>query len=109
VAPPPGDGDFDVRHVDGTVEKGWEELGRQAATNTIAAWHTMRTNPNPAVQTGRHHRLKYKLAEGKYKGKTYPQWQIEVTSGARVWYLYDEDRRTCWVTHAGPGHPRKTD
>lgn len=109
VAPPRGEGEYDVRFADSTAEKGWEELCQQAVSNTIEAWYTMRTDPSPAVQTGRHHRLKAKFAEREYKGKTYPQWQIEVTSGARLWYLFDEARNTCWITHAGMGHPKKTE
>ncbi|MER6350606.1 hypothetical protein ABT186_01820 [Streptomyces sp. NPDC001634] len=57
----------------------------------------------------RHHPLKYELATGVRNGKTYPQWQIEVTGGGRVWYLYDLNALTCWVTKATTGHPRQTD
>lgn len=37
-----------------------------------------------------------------------PCWQIEVTSGGRIWYLLDTDKRTVWVTFAGTAHPRPT-
>jgi hypothetical protein len=37
------------------------------------------------------------------------QWQIEVTSAGRVWYLLDDDTCTVWVMHAGPGHPKATE
>lgn len=69
----------------------------------------MRSNPNPAVTTPRHHRLKGTRKNGTYKGQTYPQWQIEVTGAARIWYLLDEARRTCWINHAGTGHPKATE
>nr|WP_243876050.1 hypothetical protein [Streptomyces sp. 846.5] len=69
----------------------------------------MRTNPGPTVQTPRHSRLKYKLADGTYKGRSCPQWQIEVTGGGRIWYLLDVDRKTCWINYAGVGHPKATD
>jgi len=32
-----------------------------------------------------------------------------VTGSARVWYLIDDDRRTIWLVHAGPGHPKATE
>lgn len=109
LAPPPGEGDWDVRATSNEVCKGWADLCSQACTNALAAWKLMRSDPNPAVQTPRHSRLKHKLANGTYKGTSYPQWQIEITGGARIWYLLDEERRTCWVNYAGTGHPKATD
>jgi hypothetical protein len=38
-----------------------------------------------------------------------PRWQVEVTSGGRVRYLLDAERRTAWIVHAGTGHPKATD
>jgi hypothetical protein len=32
-----------------------------------------------------------------------------VTAGGRIWYLVDHDTRTCWIKHAGTGHPKATD
>jgi hypothetical protein len=109
AAPPPGEGEYDVRFADNDASKGWEDLCSQAATNLLAAWRLMRSNPNPAVTTQRHHRLKGTQKIATYKGKLYPQWQIEVTGGGRIWYLLDEERRTCWITYAGTGHPKATD
>lgn len=109
LAPPPGEGNWDVRATCNDVAKGWADLCTQATTNTLAAWETMRTNPNPAVTTQRHHRLKGTRRSGTYKGESYPQWQIEVLGGGRVWYLLDEERRTCWVNYAGTGHPKATE
>jgi hypothetical protein len=37
------------------------------------------------------------------------QWQYEVTSVGRLWYLVDTEKRTLWLRHAGPGHPSATD
>jgi hypothetical protein len=38
-----------------------------------------------------------------------PCWQIEVTSGGRIWYLLDTDNQTVWVTFTGTAHPKATD
>ncbi|MGH3888164.1 MAG: hypothetical protein ACRDSZ_16640 [Pseudonocardiaceae bacterium] len=57
----------------------------------------------------RHHQLKGKLAYGEHRGQTIPCWQIEVTSGGRIWYLLDTDKRTVWVTFASTAHPKATD
>lgn len=65
----------------------------------------MRTNPRPATETARHHRLKGSLTHGTHRGQTCEQWQIEVTGGGHIWYLLDTARETCWITFAGTGHP----
>ena len=44
-----------------------------------------------------------------YAGRLLPQWQYEVTSGGRIWYLVDEERRTLVMTYAGLAHPKATD
>jgi hypothetical protein len=67
-----------------------------------------RTEPCP-TPTARQHRLKGSLATGTHGGRTLPQWQYEVTSGGRIWYLVDADRRTVWVQAASTAHPKATD
>jgi CubicO group peptidase (beta-lactamase class C family) len=109
VAPPAGSDDWEVRFGNNEAAKGWEELCRCASANTLNAWLLMRSNPSPTVQTSRHHRLRSALAFGVHRGEAYPQWQIEVTAGGRVWYLVDEVRRTCWVMLATARHPKATD
>jgi hypothetical protein len=109
VPPPPGKGEYDVKFGSRSAVVGWNELCNQVPGNTLDAWIQMRTNPAPEPPTKRHHQLKGDLATGTRNGKLYPQWQIEVTSGGRVWYLYDQNGETCWVVHAGTGHPRQTD
>lgn len=109
VAPPPGPGEWDVRYLENAAVDGWEELCRQAPTNTNAAWVTMRRNPAPPVNAPRHHRLRHGFATGKFRGRVLDHWQIEVTGGGRIWYLVDPDARTVWMDYAGPGHPRATD
>jgi hypothetical protein len=69
----------------------------------------MRTNPDPTVHTPRHQPLKGALASVRHDGRLPPQWQIEVTGAARVWYLIDADRRMVWIVHAGTGHPKATE
>ncbi|MFF6803605.1 hypothetical protein [Streptomyces sp. NPDC012616] len=110
VAPPAPDGHWEVRFADAAASaKGWENLARQARENTFRAWTVMRTEPAPAAETPRHHRLKGSLAHGTHRGRTCRQWQIEVTGAGRVRCLLDTSRATCWITFAGTGHPRATD
>ncbi|MCZ7414864.1 MULTISPECIES: hypothetical protein [unclassified Streptomyces] len=57
----------------------------------------------------RQHRLRGRLATGAIGGKTYPQWEYEVTAGGRVRYLVDEERRTVHHVQASTRHPKDTD
>jgi hypothetical protein len=98
-----------VRFGNGDAAKGWEELCQQAPTNTSNAWREMRSNPAPSPPTPRHHQLKGKFAYGEHRSQSMPCWQIEVTSGGRIWYLLDADNQTVWVTFAGTAHPKATD
>jgi hypothetical protein len=109
VAPPPGDDEWDVIFGTNEATKGWAELSQQAASNTRDAWWTMRTNPVPARQTGRHHQLKGSLSMGNHQGQVFDQWQIEVTGGGRIWYLVDDRRHRVIVKYAGTGHPKATE
>jgi hypothetical protein len=109
AAPPAPEGHWEVRFTDAAAAKGWESLGQQARENTYRAWVIMRTDPGPATETPRHHRLKGSLAHGTHRGQTCEQWQIKVTGGGRIWYLLDTARETCWIAFAGTGHPRATD
>ncbi|MFI5834640.1 type II toxin-antitoxin system RelE/ParE family toxin [Micromonospora sp. NPDC051300] len=109
AAPPPRPGGYTIRFATNDAAKGWEELCRQAAANTRAAFDAMETDPCPMPPTIRQHPLKGSLAVGVHNRQALPQWQYEVTAGGRVWYLVDNDRRICWIRHAGTGHPRLTD
>ncbi|MPZ28358.1 MAG: hypothetical protein GEV12_18575 [Micromonosporaceae bacterium] len=109
VAPPPGLADCDLIFGTSDAAKGWDDLCRQAAANTLAAWQVMRADPAPRTPTSRHHRLKGSYATGVYRGRALPQWQIEVTSGGRIWYLVDTAARRVIIMYAGTAHPRDTD
>ena len=100
---------WEVRFSDAASAKGWANIPQQARENTYRAWVAMRTDPRPSMEAPRHHRLKGSLAHGTCRGQTCEQWQSEVTGGARIWYLPDTARDTCWITFAGTGRPRATD
>ncbi|MFF1709279.1 hypothetical protein [Streptomyces sp. NPDC058268] len=111
VAPPAIGTEYDVRYVTNDAIKGWKDLCTQEPGNTNWAWTQMRQNPGCCNEgpTSRHFQLKRELATGLYANRELPQFQIEVLSGARVWYLLDADKRVCWLKHAGRGHPKKTE
>ncbi|MGW0737089.1 hypothetical protein [Streptomyces sp. NPDC002851] len=51
AAPPPGEGEWDIRFANGEAAKGSEHLSSQAPGNTLTAWQTTH---HPT--TGRAHR-----------------------------------------------------
>ncbi|MBZ6475016.1 hypothetical protein [Streptomyces griseocarneus] len=69
----------------------------------------MRKRPAPYPPTPRHHQLRGPLASAVRNGKALSQWQIEVTGAGRLWYLFDAEKRVCWLVKATTGHPRETD
>lgn len=109
AAPPPRLGGYALRFAANDAAKGWEELCRQATANTRTAFDAIESSPCPSPPTSRQHPLKGSLAAAAHNGKTLPQWQYEVTAGGRIWYLVDHATRTCWIKHAGTGHPKATD
>lgn len=110
VAPPAIGEEWHIRYHVTDVVSGWNELQNRAANNLRAAWEVMRHNPGPTSgePTGRHHRLRDRLARGARGGRVMPRWQIEVTGGDRVWYLLDVEKHTVWVEYAG-AHPKATE
>jgi hypothetical protein len=109
VALPAVGNEWDVRFATSEAVKGWDDLCRQAPENTAKAWQDMRAHPAPHPQNPRHEQLKGSFAYGTHGGRQLAQWQIEVTSGGRIWYLLDTDKRTVWVQMASTRHPKATE
>jgi hypothetical protein len=57
----------------------------------------------------RQHRLHGDLARHRHNGRDLEQWEYEVTSGGRVRYVIDDDKRVVWLIYASPRHPKDTD
>lgn len=49
------------------------------------------------------------MASDMLDGRVLEQWQIEVTSSGRIWYLVDDVKHTLWITYASPHHPKATE
>ena len=111
VAPPPIGDEWNIRFNTNDSAKGWDELVAAAPGNARRAWDIMRSDPGPGPgkPTSRHHQVYGSMSTGTQGGRTFPQWQIEVTGGGRIWYLLDADRHTVWITQAGVGHPKATE
>lgn len=93
---------------DRTAAAGWRDLSVQAPENLRRAWIALTSDPRSSADLSRQHRLKRDLRSAKIGGAELEQWQFGVTGGGRIWYAIDDDRETLWITHAGPGHPRRT-
>ncbi len=109
AAPPPIDGEYDLRFANSAAAEGWELLTRHAPTGLRRAYDRIRSTPRAADVPARQHRLKGKLATAGFKGQDLERRQYEVTGGGRIWYLVDTADRTVRITYAGTGHPKETD
>jgi hypothetical protein len=75
AAPPPIDGEYDLRFAGAEAAEGWEHLSRQAASNLRRAFEKIRAAPRAADQPGRQHRLKGALGTATFKGRPIERWQ----------------------------------
>jgi hypothetical protein len=108
AAPPPAEGEYDLRFASNQAAAGWEQLCIHARGSVRRAFDSLRRNPRSRTSPERHHRLKGSLSAVAWKGQQLEQWQYEVTGGGRIWYVIDDSRQTVWLTYAGTGHPKAT-
>ncbi|GAB2878795.1 hypothetical protein [Streptomyces mayteni] len=108
TVPPPHD-EWDVRFGTGEAVKGWEELCRHALANARRCLDVLRMAPHSRAHHQRQHRLRGDLATDRHNGRELEQWEFEVTSGGRVRYLVDRERRVVWVMYASLRHPKDTE
>jgi len=104
VAPPPRQGEWDVRFGTSEAARGWAGLCSSFAGTTREAFEQMRANPRPP-QDATHYQLRGGHATRIYGGREFEQWQIKVGDGARIWYLPDDEQSTVWVVYASAAHP----
>jgi hypothetical protein len=109
VTVPPPDGIWDVRFGTSDAATGWEELCRHALANTRRCLELLRTDPRRGPGQDRQHRLRGELATHRHDGMDLEQWEYEVTSGGRVRYVIDDQRRMVWIVYASPRHPKDTE
>ncbi|MEU9296882.1 hypothetical protein [Streptomyces sp. NPDC048266] len=109
VAPPPVGEEWRLRFATNEAAKGRGELTAEAPGNTRRRFEALRGDPLRQTDPDRQHRLRGRLATGTLGGRTYPQWEFEVTAGGRVRYPVDEPRRTVHLVYAAPRHPKDTD
>ena len=109
VAPPGRPGGWEARFASNDAAKGWEELCQAARSNTWEAWVVLTERPTTPENPARQHLLKGVPSRRELGGKSFDQWQYEVTSGGRIWYCPDSERNIVWITYAGTRHPKSTE
>ena len=109
VAPPPVGTEWRVRFATNDAAKGWGDLCSQAPGNTRRCFDALRSDPLSQKDSDRQHRLRGRLSTGTFGDRDYQQWEYEVTSGGRVRYLVDEERRSVYLVYASTRHPKDTD
>jgi len=107
VAPPPAPDGWDLRYATSDAIKGWEQVASAAPANARRAWDRLTSDPRHRDEG--QHPLRGALGARSVAGVELEQWQYEVTSGGRLWYCIDDERRTVWLTDATPGHPKATE
>ncbi|MFB4280995.1 MULTISPECIES: hypothetical protein [unclassified Nonomuraea] len=109
VAPPSIGDEWRLRFATNEAAKGWAALCAEASGNTRRCFEALRSDPLATDNPDRQHRLRGRLAVANLGGRDLPQWECEVTSGGRVRYLVDAQRRTVHLVHASTRHPKDTD
>jgi hypothetical protein len=109
VAPPGSPDGWEARFATSEAAKGWEELCRTARANTWEAWVVLTERPITPENPARQQKLRGQLGSREVSGRMLEQWQYEVTSGGRIWYCPDPDKRITWVVAASTAHPKLTE
>lgn len=107
VAQPARGEDWEIRYASTETVTGWQNLLTQVPGTLREVWDRMRTAPDTRTTTQKP--LAGPLATRTHKGRDLPQWQLDVSSAGRVWYVIDTTTHTVWVTLATTGHPGATD
>lgn len=106
VAPQPGPGEWRIRFATTAAATDWPEMCAQSPGNAHEAWNRMRHFPTERTSTQKP--LAGPLATRQVRGEELAQWQIDISSGARLIYAVDPTERTVWVMLAATGHPGAT-
>ena len=106
LPPPPGKDEWDLRY--GTKESlAFAEMEKQFPGNCAEAKARLKTAPT--ARTAAQKPLRGRLGTRTIGGVEMAQWQYDISSGARLWYCVDPEKRIVWLTLAAMGHPRATE
>jgi len=106
VAPPLEAGEWRVQFGTSEAAADWPQLCSQYPGTTREAWDRMHRHPLERTSTQKP--LAGALGMRRVGGQELPQWQIDISSGARVPYCVDAERKKVWLMNASAGHPGAT-
>ena len=106
VPPPVAEGEWDLRYATTKESLAFAEMERQFPGNCAEA--KARLKVAPTTRSDVQKRLRGSLGKRTIGGVEMDQWQDDISSGARLWYCVDADKRIVWLTVAAMGHPRAT-
>lgn len=106
VAQPPKAGEWRIQFGTSEAASEWPELCAKYPGTTREAWDRMRYLPLDRTATQKP--LAGKLGTRLVGGDDLPQWQIDISSGARVLYCVDIERNKVWLMQASAAHPGAT-
>lgn len=95
----------------------WQQLSNQFAGDCQRVYDTLQTDPEHD-DGDRQHPLEGVAGRGTFEGQPVRRWQIDVTSGGRIWYFVDptpsgsgQKRRAgrVIVDQVHFGHPKSTE
>ncbi len=109
VARPGRKGGWQLRFADNAPGDGWEELCRNAPSETRVAYDAIESDPFSRLNPRRQFRLKGTADSVEVKGTRLEQWQYEVTGAARVLYAPDSATHVVWIVLARVRHPKDTE
>ncbi|WP_343599040.1 hypothetical protein [Mycobacterium sp.] len=103
--------EYQIRCATREAEQGWQDLTATARNAAVDAWDFL--TKTPRERSDRCHPLRGDLASVQVAGVTLDQWQYEVTSGGRIWFVVSgsPDGRTAGVIlllRVATGHPNET-
>ena len=110
-------GSYDVLTRSQKVESEWNQFCNQAAGECQRVYDQLANEPD-RDDGDRQQPLKGSVGYGTFDGITYTRWQIDVTSGGRVWYFIDktsfgsgQKRRAgrVIIDRVHMGHPKQTE
>lgn len=109
AAPPPPSGGYSLVFLRKNAADGWEEMCKQWPGPMRRAYNQLSSRPVDPTNHDRQHKLRFDLEHVKVNGALLEQWQYEVNGPARIWYAVNSLKKLVWISHAGTGHPSKTD
>jgi len=100
--------EYEIRHADRSSEVGWTDLCASQRNGCADLFDRLTAEPAHVDNPDKQHRLKGGLSTTTLGGVEFDQWQYEMSKGARVWYVVDENTKTVYLTRVATGHPNET-